>query len=173
MKKVIASFVVLVMILGVSILLTGIFKKLEKQKSNAEKIEKFPSFTFATLMNEAFNSSKIDKGPVLVVHFHPECEHCQYEISELLKSNIPVSGTTVILVSSALPDSIRKFLDQYDLYKYASVIPLIDAEQNFENIFGKGVVPSIYTYDINLNLVKVFRGEVKPETLIKSFETSE
>jgi hypothetical protein len=167
MKKVILISVILFIIFSISVMITGIAKKMHSQKTIAEKISRLPSFTFMTLTNEIFNSKDMSEGPALVVYFHPECEHCQYEISEIFKSKIPAEFKNVILVSSAHPDSLKIFLSQFDYSDYLSVIPLVDTAYVFEDIFGSGVIPSSYIYDRKLNLVKVLHGEVKTETILK------
>ena len=126
-----------------------------------------------TLNNVSFNSSDISKGPVLVIRFNPECEHCQYEITEILNSNIPVSGINVIMVSSADTDSIRKLFTKFDLSEFPSIIPLVDTSYIFGDIFGSDIVPSNYIYDKKLDLVKVLYGEVKMETIFKYLLGSE
>lgn len=167
MRRIILIVVILLFALSATFLVSGIVKKIQKQTQLAERLSKLPSFSFATLTNESFNSSEIRRGPVLLIRFHPECEHCQYEISGILKSNIPSSGTTVILVSSADPDSIRKFLNRFNYSDYPSVIPLADTSYIFGDIFGSDIVPSNYIYNKELELVKVLHGEVKTETILK------
>ena len=147
--------------------------KLKKNDYIEKKIANLPAFSFITLSNETFNSLEIMAGPVLIVHFHPECEHCQYEISEILNSNIPELYKKVILISSAHPDSIRKFLKGFNCTDFQSVIPLTDISYNFEDIFGSGIIPSIYIYNKKLKLVKIIHGEVRTEVLIKSLQESD
>jgi thiol-disulfide isomerase/thioredoxin len=173
MRKIVLTVVIMVFALSAIFLISGIINKSQKNKQIAEKIQKLPSFSFVTLTNESFSSSKIREGPVLVIRFHPECEHCQYEISEILKSNIPASGISVILVSSANPDSLRKFFRQFDLSDYPSIVPLADTSYVFGDIFGSDIVPSNYIYNRKLDLVKVLHGEVKTETILRYLQESE
>ena len=173
MRKIILGVVIVVFALSATFLILGMINKVQKHKQLAEKIARLPSFSFMTLTNETFNSSEIMKGPVLVIRFHPECEHCQYEISEILKSNIPASGTCIIMVSSADPDSIRKFISQFDYSDYPAIITLADTSYIFGDIFGSDMVPSNYIYNKELNLVKVLYGEVKTETILKYLQGSE
>jgi thiol-disulfide isomerase/thioredoxin len=173
MRKILLGVVIVIFALSATFLILGVVKKTQKHKQIAEKISRLPSFSFMTLTNESFNSSEIRKGPVLVVRFHPDCEHCQYEISEILKSNIPASGACVIMVSSADSDSIRKFMYQFDYSDYPGIIPLIDTSYIFGDIFGSDKVPSNYIYNKELNLVKVLYGEVKTETILKYLLGSE
>jgi hypothetical protein len=173
MRKVILSSVIIIIVFSILFLVIGTVRKIQNHKLIEEKIAKLPSFSFTTLSNGSFNSSEIREGPALVVHFHPECEHCQYEISEILKSNIPDSFAIVILVSSAQPDSIIGFLKRVNYSVYPSVIPLMDTSYSFEGIFGSGIVPSSYIYNKKLNLIKVLHGEVKTETILKYLKESE
>ena len=173
MRRIILAVVIAIFTLSATFLIFGIINKIQKNKQITEKIARLPSFSFMKLTNEAFNSSEIRKGPVLVIRFHPECEHCQYEISEILKSNIPSSGTCIIMVSSADPDSIRKFFRQFDLSDYPLIIPLADTSYIFGDIFGSDIVPSNYIYNKELDLVKVLYGEVKTETILKYLQVSE
>ena len=173
MKRVILSIFIIAFTLSASLLAFGIIIKVHNHKQLALKIQKLPSFSFMTLKSQSFNSCEIKKGPVLVVRFHPECEHCRYEISEIMKSKIPVSGISVIMVSSAEPDSIRNLFSRYDLSDYPSIIPLVDTAYIFENIFGSDIVPSNYIYNNELDLVRVFYGETKTETIFKYLNSNE
>lgn len=173
MRKIILGSVIIIVVLFISFLIIGMGKKVQNRKLITEKIARLPSFSFMKLSNESFNSSEIKKGPVLIVHFHPECEHCKYEISEILKSDIPASGTSVIMVSSADPYELRKFFSQFDYSDYPAINVLVDSSYIFGNIFGSDVVPSNYIYNKDLNLVKVLYGEVKTETILKYLHDSE
>lgn len=173
MRNAVLGSVIIIAVLVISFLVTGIVRKLQNQKLISERISSLPSFSFMTLSNGSYNSSDIKKGPVLVVHFHPECEHCQYEISEILKSDIPVAFNSVILISSAHPDSVRRFLALLKHSDSPSVIPLADTSFIFENIFGSGIIPSSYIYNRKLKLIKVISGEVKPGTILKYLHESE
>ncbi len=173
MRKVILGSVIVIVVLFISFLIIGMGKKVQNRKLITEKIARLPSFSFMTLSNESFNSSEIKKGPILIVHFHPECEHCKYEISEILKSDIPTSGVTIILVSSAHPDSIKTFLYRNNYPDYPSVIFLADTLYNFENTFGSGIIPSSFIYNRKLNLAKAFHGEVNAEAILKYLNESE
>jgi hypothetical protein len=173
MRKIFLAGVIVIIVLFSLFFVSGIINKIQQRKQIIEKIARLPSFSFITLSNETFNSSEIQEGPLLIVRFHPECEHCKYEISEILKSNIPGSGIMVIMVSDAHPDSVKSFLNQFNISGFPSIIPLADTSYIFEDIFGSDIVPSNYIYNKELDLVKVLQGEVKAETILKYLQTSE
>jgi hypothetical protein len=155
------------------LLVFGIVKKISGEKLKNEKLSSLPSFSFITMDETNFNSSVIKTGPVLIIRFHPECDHCQYEISEILKSDIPGLVTKFLLISSAPGDSISKFLNQFHYSDYPTVIPLADTNDSFSSVFGKDIVPSNYIYNKELKLVKIIFGEVKIETIRKYLSGSE
>jgi hypothetical protein len=173
MRKVILIISLVVFFLTLGLLISGVSSKILKEKRINEKIAFLPSFSFTTLTNDDFHSSEIKKGPVLIVRFHPECEHCQYEISQILKSDIPSLVSKVLFISSDHPDSISKFFRQFNSIDYPSVITLADTSDSFSNIFGRDIVPSNYIYNKELKLVKVLPGEVKTETIRKYIQISE
>jgi len=173
MKKLVLGSVILIIVIIVSFLLIGINRKMKNQKEISEKISRLPSVSFKALGGGSFELSDIKEGPVLIVHFHPECEHCQYEIAEILKSAIPDSFKNVILVSSAHPDSIIRFLSRLNASDFPSVISLVDISYSFEDTFGSSPIPSSYIYNRKLNLIKVLHGEVKTETILKYLRESE
>jgi hypothetical protein len=170
MRKIFLGFVITFIVFLAAFLLGGIVRKVQSNELIAENIAKFPAFSFMNLSNESFNSRDIKEGPVLIVHFHPECEHCRYEISEIFRSHIPESFNSVILVSAANPDSIKVFLNQLNFSDFATVIPLADTAYKFEDIFGRGIIPSSYIYNRKLELIKVLHGEVRPQTILNCIQ---
>ena len=156
-----------------SFLVFGITRKTKEKALMEEQISKLPSFSFVMLDNTVYNSDNIKEGPVLIVRFHPECEHCQYEISELLKSKIPDSGIKVLLISDAERNIVISFLNQFNISEKQKIIPLLDTAFVFGEIFGKDIVPSTYIYNKDLELVEVLPGEYKIETILSYLEEGE
>jgi len=156
-----------------SFLVFGITRKTKEKALMEEQISKLPSFSFVMLDNTVYNSDSIKEGPVLIVRFHPECEHCQYEISELLKSKIPDSGIKVLLISDAERNIVISFLNQFNISEKQKIIPLLDTAFVFGEIFGKDIVPSTYIYNKDLELVEVLPGEYKIETILSYLEEGE
>jgi hypothetical protein len=173
MKRIISGIIITVFMITAGLLIFGMTDRVQQIKLAGQKTKRLPAFSFTTLTGEKFNSSEIRTGPLLVVRFHPECEHCQYEISEIIKSNLPVSGTKIILVSSAEKVAVINFLSQFDLSHFSGITALIDTSCIFGEIFGSNTVPVNYLYNKELELVKTFNGEVKTETILKYLQDGE
>ncbi len=173
MRRYILILIIAVFTLLISYFAYSIIRKTLKSKILYEQISRLPSFSFTTMDGDSYNSGTITEGPVLIVRFHPECEHCQYEISEIVKSKIPASGVTVLLISDASRDMVEKFLEQYNLSEGQRVIPLLDKAFIFKEIFGQDIVPSNYIYNKDLKLVKTLFGEYKIESILNYLGLSE
>ena len=173
MKKFLLTVTILFFSLSMIYLVRGVVDKSVKNRHLNQNISSLPVFEFMTLEKEAFRSSDITEGPVLIVRFHPECDHCRYELSELFKSNIPDLVSRLILVSGARPDSLKKFLGQVDHHEHPNISVLSDFPDSFRGIFGNDVVPSNYIFNKELKLLKVIYGEVKTETLLKYIQEDE
>ena len=166
MKQAVKVAIVFIVLFLLVFLVSAIIIKANNKRLITEKIKMLPDFTFRTLKDSLFNSSDITNGPVLIVRFHPECEHCQFEMPQILNSKIPSSVNLIIMISSANADSLRKFFIQLNIDRYPQVIPLIDTTYQFGDIFGSDISPSIFIYDKELKLIKVFYGEVKTEAIL-------
>jgi hypothetical protein len=173
MKRFIIISVIAIFILTLCFLVLGITRKTKEKALLEEQISRLPSFSFITLERTLFNSGSIKEGPILIVRFHPECEHCQYEISELLKSKIFETGAKILLISDAEQDMVISFLDQFNITEKQDIIPLLDTAYVFSEVFGSDIVPSNYIYNRNMELVKVLKGEYKVESILKYLETGE
>jgi hypothetical protein len=173
MKRIFSGVIIAVFLTVTGLLIYGMSGKVRQNRLSAQRIKRLPAFSFTTVTGETFNSSDIRTGPLLVVRFHPECEHCQYEISEIMKSDLPVSGTKIILVSSAEKPTVINFLSQFDLSGYPNITTLIDTSYAFGEIFGNNMVPGNYVYNSRLELVKAMSGEVKIGTILKYLKSGE
>jgi len=152
-------------------LATGIYYKINEKHS--EKAKKLPYFTLLTIDRKNFNTSEIRTGPLLVVHFNPECDHCKYEIKGIVESDIPSMGFRILLITQAPKDSVINFCRNYSISKYSSITVLFDSSGAFCEKLKSRVIPSNYLYDKNLKLIKVLEGEYKTETIIKYLSGSE
>ena len=167
MKRIAARLIIGVFILLGLLLITSIAIKVGKANETAERIRKLPDFSFSTINRGLFNSGNIEKGPLLITYFHPECEHCQYEISSLFESNIHEGNMKLVLVSYAGCSQLRIFMQQFNYENDTLLWVLSDTSLSFGEIFGTEVIPSNFIYDENLELIKVLKGEIKTETILK------
>lgn len=173
MKRLVMTSVIIVFFGLLLFIVIGIFKKIRENELVEDKISTLPHFSLPDLNGKIFSTSEIKKGPVLLVRFHPECEHCRYELDEIFNNRLTDKGVMVLLISGAPEKTVTGFLAQFDAGKTDKVTILTDTAFVLADIFSKNVIPSNYIYDTDLKLVKALYGEYKIETILKYLEPGE
>lgn len=103
--------------------------------------------------------------PTVVMYFHPECDHCQYEAAQL--GNYPeLLGRARIWLVSTEPDSaLRAFARRYRLNGLPGVaVGRIEPRFAFDSL-GFRAVPHLLVYGPDGRLKKEFRGETRWEAI--------
>ena len=139
---------------------------IDKHKADAI-IATTPVFSFLTINQRTFSNKDIDidKSRIIINHFSPNCEHCQYMASEFIKDSQKLKDVQVLMITSADSASAKKFSNDYKLSLLSNIIILRDTNYQFQKTFGTGLVPSFFIYEHN-KLVKKVIGETKIENLI-------
>lgn len=140
-----------------------------KMKNEAEqKVQHLPDFAFNTPDDKIFASTALAKDkPVLIVHFDPDCEGCQYEAYEIKKNAELLRDIQVLMITSADAEKAKQFLADYQLEEYSFITLLLDKNRTFFNTFGAAVTPMQILYDKEHKLVKIFKGEVRMDAVAK------
>lgn len=150
------------------VLLVGAFlTKKAKAEEAAEKIRKLPLLTLTDINGKAFSTAHLARGPLLLTFFHPDCEFCKYEISALIANDDISEKLIILLVSYADMNEILSFVKQVGIKDSSGMHIIHDSDLKFSNMFGADIIPANYMYNDSLELVKVFKGSVRPETILK------
>lgn len=168
-RKIIALIVFALMLSVGGWMLYSMQVKIKQKQVIQKNIEHLPNFTFYHPEdNSQFRpSSLVANQSILLIYFNSECEHCQYEASEIFKQQSQFKDTQILMVSSESIKAIESFSKKYKLGQIPFLRVLkVDAEA-FYHTFGSLSVPSIFIYDTKQSLVKTFKGEVKVEKLLE------
>jgi peroxiredoxin len=164
----------IIVVIGISALcLAGllVFKIIEKHKKNqAATIRRktLPAFQFYNQNLQQFNAGQLKVGiPVCIFYYNAECDHCQYEATEIKKHIEAFKNIQVIMVSTNTPKETLQFINHYQLKDYAFITWLYDKDYVFYKWFGRSVTPSVYIYDEQHKLQKEYTGEVKIAAVLK------
>lgn len=167
MKKIITILFVFVVIIFISYFGYQSIKKHNINKQAEKTIQELPVFSFYTLNKKRFKYINITKKNTLIIYFHPECEHCQYEAKQLVLNKEKFKQTQILMISPADLTDIQLFNTSYGLNKVEILKMLWDKERKFENHFGKSTFPTILIYNQENKLQKKYKGEVKIESILK------
>lgn len=167
MKREIAKFLLLVPISLLVLLFVAILTRKARAEVAAERIRVLPDLELTDINGEAFNAARLIPGPLLLIFFHPECDHCRYEISTLLSNDSLSCNARIILVSYAGKSEIRSFLQEFKISDTSRMHIIHDPDLKMSELFGANIIPANFIYNDSLRLVKIFKGPVKPETIMK------
>jgi thiol-disulfide isomerase/thioredoxin len=170
-KKITLFVVILIFIVSVIA-----FFALRAYRHTNSKIEKEKLIAHLPNMKVFFsdtvtcNSSDL---PVIVYHFSPDCEHCQYMAKEIKYNINKFSKTCILMITSAKKDDATNFMKEYDLDSIKHIHLGFDKNLSFYKIFGSFDIPSFYIYNKEHELSSHIKGETKIENLIKYTKTLE
>lgn len=166
--------IVLFLLFGFAIGYLGVnvLKKHSQKKEAERRMQALPEAEFSLLNQQKINLSKFSFGvALLIIYFHPDCEHCHYEAQEIGQNAAAFKDCQIVMITS--DDSVRRvenFCGTHHLWELENFEILLDKDNTFKKTFGKAVIPSVYIYDKDRKLKKRFLGETKPEAIINEIQ---
>jgi peroxiredoxin len=166
-KKIIA--VLMVLAAGFTMLIAfKIYKKYHQNKSAALQKHSLPNFQLYSQNLRHFNAAGLKSSlPVCIFYYNADCEHCQYEATQINKNIDAFRKTQVIMVSTNTPEETAAFSEKYNLNSYLFITWLYDKDYSFYKWFGNSPTPSVFIYNARHKLIKEYKGEVKIESVLK------
>ncbi len=167
MKQKIGKVLLLIPILFIVLFACAILRRKAQTDSDAERISILPALVLTDLDGNKYNTSQLSSGPLLVTFFHPECDHCRYELTSLMTDGSFNRNVEVLLISYEEETKIRSFIKELRLSDLPNVHVVHDQDYKLSHLFGATIIPANFIYNDSLFLVKRFKGSVKPETIMK------
>ncbi len=166
--KIVGS-ILLLFISGIIVLLISKTKiRIQQQKSYEHNIQNLPSFKFTMLNGTIFTSKNlIPNKPVIVVWFNPACEHCKYELEDIVKNINSFKDITLLFVSEEGLRLLNEFSCGHSLDTILHIKVLHSGYGYFISKFNKPAVPTTYIYSQSHQLIRVFKGETSAEAIIR------
>ena len=125
----------------------------------------FESLTGGQTYIDEFNPDQ----PTVIMYFHPECEHCQYESGEIGRQKEQFEKVNTILIT---PDDsttrVEAFASRYRLWDVDNLTILMDRNRRFKSHFGTTVIPSLFIYGSDKKLLKMYKGEIQMKAVISA-----
>jgi peroxiredoxin len=171
MKKKGKIIIITLVIASIAFLSSKIFIQIEMQKKISENIKKLPPFSFVQLDGSTCTNDNIksNNGVVLIIYFDPDCDHCQYVTTQIVKNINAFSNSQIIMVTNADIISVKHFVTAYHLQGIKNMIVLRDPRSDFYRIFGSAVTPSFFIYKNGI-ISKTIKGETKIENIINAIK---
>jgi peroxiredoxin len=151
-------------------LATRTYQSYQAKKESENRIQTLQHVCFESLNGAQTCVDEFDtRKPTVIIYFNPECEHCQYEASEIGKQAKLFEKANMIMIT---PDDSTKrveaFAAKYHLWEVDNLTILIDRDHRFKNHFGTSIFPSVFIYGADKKLLKMYKGEIKIDAIINS-----
>ncbi|MDR3062092.1 MAG: peroxiredoxin family protein [Dysgonamonadaceae bacterium] len=167
-KKIFRSIIYGVIFCLFSLLGLYCFEKINKKNLIKKNILSFQNFcAFSINNNQNFCTKSLPKQPIIILFIHPECDFCIEEIKQLKESQVKFKNTSILLITSASLKQVIDFYSEQNLAQLNNVQLLLDKELKISNSFGINIIPSVFVYNTDKELIFSHKNEIKIETLIR------
>jgi len=174
MRHALKTVIVLCVFAALGLMGVKIHKGYSAKKEAEARIQILPDVSFTDFEENQVSLQNFDKTKsMVIIYFHRNCEHCQYEAREIGQNDGAFKNCQLLMVSAN--DSVRaleKFCNMYNLWEVDNIEVLIDKQNRFKQTFGRAIIPSVYIYDRNQKLKKNFFGETKLEAIINEIKAT-
>lgn len=168
MRQYIKYFLLTKFLIIIGLLVFIILKSYNEKTKLQIQIQTIPKIEFFSLNQQVIKIEDFSSEmPLILIYFHPECDHCHYEAQEIGQNATAFENCQMIMITS--DDSIPRvedFFNKHHLWELENIDVLLDKNNTFKKTFGKAIIPSVYIYDKERRLKKQFLGETKPEAII-------
>ena len=147
--------------------LMGLNTRQEKSKRESNS-STMPKFTFYQAVNQTYCRSDLASNrATVIIYFHPECDHCQYQIDQLTQNSKDFKDSKVLFVSNYPSHDLIEFYEDYNICTLNDAELLWDRDHEFSKYFGEATFPTTIIYGPDKMLKKKILGEVKIENILK------
>jgi thioredoxin-related protein len=108
--------------------------------------------------------------PSVFIAFSPDCEHCQYEAKNINERRKDLEKAQIILFTSEKDSLTKVFAHTYGLDTLKNVQVISDKNDELYKFFQVESYPSVFIYNKEGQLVKLYKGETKIDAIIKHIQ---
>ncbi|HEX4875926.1 MAG TPA: redoxin domain-containing protein [Chitinophagaceae bacterium] len=136
--------------------------------STATRFKSFPPVKL--LMPDSttyFTKANLEKNkPVLLMVFHPSCEHCQHETEDITKNIEKFRGTQIVMSTMVPLFEMKAFMDKYQLAAFKNIIVAQDYSFFLPPYFQFNNLPFLAFYNKKKKLVSTFGGTLSTDKIL-------
>ncbi len=136
--------------------------------------KKFPIFPPVKLMladSSFFTKDMLPrKTPVLLIVFNPQCDHCQHETEEILKSIDRFKDIQIVMSTSAEFSQMKDFIEHYNLASQKNIVVGSDPGFFLNTFYRMHNMPFLAFYNKKKELISVFEGSMPINKVLEELE---
>ncbi len=134
-------------------------------------VKKIVPFKITLNTGAAFSASQLATGPVALIFFSPDCEHCQNFTKDMLKNFSAVGNKQIVMITPQSMEMLKPFVANYNLTAYPNIkVGVENAPSQVQRYYQIRQYPFIALYDKTGRLVKTFEGEQPHADIFKAMK---
>lgn len=135
-------------------------------------IKKIAPFQMTLTNGKPYNFAQLKPGPVVLMYFSPDCDHCQDFTKALLKNYTVISNKQLVMITFQSMEMIKKFEKDYNLAAYPNIkIGTEGTSYLVQKYYQIRSFPYIAMYDKNGKHVRTFEGEQPYTEIFKALKS--
>ena len=132
---------------------------------------KVAPFNIKLTNGQQFKAEQLAKGPVVLIYFSPDCDHCQNFTQDLVKNYNVVANKQVVMVTFQDMNMLKPFVTKYNLNQYLNFkVGTEGTSYVVRNYYKISSFPYIAIYDKTGKLVKTYEGEQPHAEIFKTLK---
>lgn len=147
------------------------FSSLLLFSQTAKNNGKIAPFEITLADGSSFNASQLKKGPVMLVYFSPECDHCRHFTKGMLEKYKSFAGEQIVMVTFLPADEVKHFSEEFKLSSYHNIIAGTEGKTFVvRNYYNVTQFPFVVLYNKEGMQVKTFSSRPDVDDVIKAIK---
>ncbi|MCF0040939.1 TlpA family protein disulfide reductase [Dyadobacter fanqingshengii] len=122
--------------------------------------KKIAPFQIKLANGQQYTSAQLAAGPVVLIYFSPDCEHCQDFTKDMLKNYNVIANKQVVMITFQSMEMLKPFVSQHKLSTYPNIkVGTEGYSYTVQRYYQIKSFPYIAIYNKAGKLVQTFEGE--------------
>lgn len=137
-----------------------------KNDCEGAQAKQLPALMLTKINGDSVLTSSLE-GPVVLVFFSPDCDHCQREAADIRLHISAFKDYSLYFISPSPAEEIKEFATTYGLMGHPNIEFARADVTEVVRLMGKVSTPTLCIYSKEKQLVKRFDGETEMEEIAK------
>jgi peroxiredoxin len=174
MKPFLKIGILVFIVAGLGYMIYAMIQKANEPSTGQKAIENIPAFEITRLNGTIMTRKDIKPDvPAVFLWFDPTCDHCQEEISDLVKHNQSLRKVQLIMVAETQLDSLIPFAHHYGVDTIAHFTMASDSQGLWKKAFKPNSPPVNFIYSKKGILLERVVGECTASLLLKKISAGQ
>lgn len=174
MKPFLKIALLILIVAGLGFLIYFAIQRANEPTTGRKAIENIPAFEITRLDGTTMTRKNIRPDlPSVFLWFDPTCDHCQQEITDLVKNQASLRKVQLILVAETPVDLLVPFAHHYGVDTIPHFIMASDSKGLWKKAFKPNSPPVNFIYSKKGILMEKVTGECTASMLLKKINAGE